>query len=671
MFNKILIANRGEIACRIIRSCEALGVKAVAVYSDADASSQHVLRANEAVYIGSNAAAESYLVGEKIIQAALDTGAEAIHPGYGFLSENPEFAEACDKAGVTFIGPSSTSMRAMALKGAAKDLMIDAGVPVVPGYQGDKQDDATLKAAADEMGYPVLIKAIAGGGGKGMRPVFAESEFIDALTAARREAKNAFGNDICLIEKLIEKPRHIEVQVFGDTHGDAVHLFERDCSLQRRHQKVIEEAPAPDMSDAMRKSMGDAAVKAAKAINYVGAGTIEFIVDVANGLENAPFYFMEMNTRLQVEHPVTEMITGTDLVAWQLAVAFGAPLPLKQNEITLNGHSMEVRLYAEDPSNDFLPAAGHIDVFNVPAIEHTRVESGVVSGDTVSIHYDPMIAKLVAWGADRDIAAARLTELLQETQLMGLPGNRSFLLRALTHPSFLAADLDTSFIARFEADLIPSGADTPVDRMLATLAIIATSDREAALDADISEEPDSPWNLVDSFTPNLPSTALYFYQDGEDVIEQRVRYAGEEIFIEEGGASFSAYIDDHDGLSISATIDGYALTYAAMMQAESVTLATGDKDSVIMRANTVFSADGDTEGSGSLTAPMPGKILDVLVNNGDEVTKGQSLIVLEAMKMEQTMTAPADGTVTDLSLTADDQVEAGQIILTITSSIQE
>jgi 3-methylcrotonyl-CoA carboxylase alpha subunit len=484
LFAKILIANRGEIARRIIRTAKRLGVRTVAVYSDADAKSAFVREADEAVHIGPAAAAESYLRGDKIITAAQATGAQAIHPGYGFLSENAEFAEACEASGIVFIGPRPDAIRAMALKGAAKALMIKAGVPVTPGYHGDDQSPDVLAVEAAHIGFPVLIKAVAGGGGKGMRRVDDPLQFADALISAQREGLSAFGDDKVLIEKYLEVPRHIEVQLFADAHGHVVHLFERDCSLQRRHQKVIEEAPAPGLSDAMRKAMGETAIKAAKAINYRGAGTVEFIVDMSGGLDDAPFYFMEMNTRLQVEHPVTEAITGLDLVEWQLRVASGEALPKTQSELTVTGHAFEVRLYAEDPQNDFLPATGKLERLEFPPA--ARIESAVEQGDEVSVFYDPMIAKIIVHAKDRTTALVQMREALLYTRLSGLATNLGFLRRVVSHADFIAGHMDTGFIGRHLEALLEPWPD------------IETPARAVAAD------PNSPWNDVTGWQLNLP-----------------------------------------------------------------------------------------------------------------------------------------------------------------------
>ena len=495
MFDKILIANRGEIARRIIRTCKRLGVRTVAVFSEADRHAPFVREADEAVLIGPAAVAESYLRGDRMIAAALNHNAQAIHPGYGFLSENAEFAEACAAAGLVFIGPTPSAIRAMALKGAAKALMSVAGVPVTPGYHGDDQDPGTLQAEADRIGYPVLIKAVAGGGGKGMRRVDQASDFADALVSAQREGQNAFGDPKVLIEKYIEVPRHIEIQLFADTHGHVVHLFERDCSLQRRHQKVVEEAPAPRLPDALRQAMGQAAVKAAQAIGYVGAGTVEFIVDVSKGIETAPFYFMEMNTRLQVEHPVTEEITGSDLVEWQLRVAGGEALPKTQDALAIAGHAIEVRLYAEDPENDFLPATGVLK--RLEFSKSARIETAVEQGDEVSVFYDPMIAKIIVHGADRAQTIATMREALIHTRVQGLTTNLGFLRRVISDADFAKGDIDTGFIGRHLDGLTSPWPDAEPDA--------------AACQAD----PTSPWNDIGGFWLNLPPRAHLHLDRGD------------------------------------------------------------------------------------------------------------------------------------------------------------
>lgn len=662
---KLLIANRGEIACRVMMTCQSLGIKTVAVYSDADKDAMHVAMADEAVHIGPPAASESYLVIDKIIGAAKATGADAIHPGYGFLSENPTFANACAEADIIFIGPSAASMDAMALKGAAKKLMTDADVPVVPGYHGDDQSPELLAAEAEKIGFPVLIKAVAGGGGKGMRIVEKADEMPAAIEAARREGENSFANGKLLIEKLIQKPRHIELQVFGDQNGHAVHLFERDCSLQRRHQKVVEEAPAPGMSQEMRRAMGEAAVKAAQAINYVGAGTVEFIVDVAGGLDDAPFYFMEMNTRLQVEHPVTEMITGQDLVEWQIAVAEGQPIPLSQDEIDVltNGHAVEVRLYAEDPFNNFLPAIGTIGLFD-PFAEtpvNTRVDAGVRAGDEVSIHYDPMIGKLVAWGETRDDAIHGLTNLLAETPVIGLSTNRDFLLRALRHPEFIAGDVHTGFIGAFEADLLAAHTISDRDYLVAAVAIWAN--RQAMFAADTSGD---PWSAHDGFRLNLPHSELLKFENGDGDLTI--------VSLEQTANGLLAALDGTEFLTTDVELAGNSLLYSEKGVRHQLFVSVTDTTVALVDASRTISLkrharDGgggdDTEGPGTIVAPMPGKILELKVAEGDTVSKGDPLLVMEAMKMEQTITAPRDGTVATIGAAAGDQVGDGSVLIVI------
>ncbi|MCJ9429051.1 acetyl-CoA carboxylase biotin carboxylase subunit [Kordiimonas marina] len=659
---KLLIANRGEIACRVMATCERLGIKTVAVYSDADRDALHVAMADEAVHIGPAPARESYLVAEKIIDACKRTGADAVHPGYGFLSENPAFAEACQKAGIIFVGPSAQSMRAMALKGAAKALMEDAGVPVVPGYHGDDQSLETLVAEAELIGFPVLIKAVAGGGGKGMRKVYSLEELPSAIEGARREGENSFGDGTLLIEKLIEKPRHIEMQVFGDVNGTAVHLFERDCSLQRRHQKVIEEAPAPGMSAEMRRAMGDAAVKAAEAIGYVGAGTVEFIVDVANGIDGAPFYFMEMNTRLQVEHPVTEAITGQDLVEWQIMVAEGKDLPLAQDEIEMmaDGHAVEVRLYAEDPYGGFLPATGKIGLFdpfaNVGAGQ--RIDAGVRAGDAVSIHYDPMIAKLIAWGEDRESAINALIDLVENTPVSGLTTNRDFLISALKDKDFRAGDVHTGFIEAHKNTLLTKPAVSAHDYALASAAILAA--RHTRIEGT------DPWAMADNFRLNLAhSEKLWFENEDGEVITATVAACNSTVTITVADATVDARIIDFDGDTLTLEVDGLRSRLFAEVDEAKVTLVTPERTMVIKRHARDGGLDDEVEGPGTITAPMPGKILDVKVTDGETVEKGQPLLIMEAMKMEQTITAPKAGTVSGLALTPGQQVTGGAVLLTI------
>ena len=616
MFKTLLIANRGEIACRIMRTAGRMGLTTVAVYSDADSQAMHVAQADKAVRIGPAAVRDSYLKIDAILAAAKETGAEAIHPGYGFLSENAEFAEACAAAGIVFVAPPASAIRAMGLKDRAKALMQEAGVPVVPGYLGDNQSTDHLAKEAGRIGYPVLIKAVAGGGGKGMRKVERAADFVAALEGAQREAQSAFGNAQVLIEKYVSRPRHIEVQVFADNHGNCVHLFERDCSLQRRHQKVIEEAPAPGMSPAMRASIGAAAVKAAKAVNYSGAGTIEFIADASDGLEADRIWFMEMNTRLQVEHPVTESITGTDLVEWQLRVAAGEKLPKTQDQLAIGGHAIEVRLYAEDPQTGFLPSIGTLERLRFP--QTVRVDTGVREGDAVTPFYDPMIAKVIAHDATREGAAAKLAAALEQVQIAGLKTNNAFLIRALTHPDFVAGAIDTAFIERHQAELVPPASLPP--------HILA-----AAADFVVHEHPDGgadPWNSRDGFRLGGSLTpAIEFLVDGKRALAaaqasaDAIRLAGGGIAVMEKGETF-----------VVQQYDPFAAADAAGAQSDRV------------------------------VTPMPGKIIQVLVKQGDKVKKGQPLAVLEAMKMEHTLAAPGDVTIAGVDVALGDQVADGAVV---------
>ena len=618
MIQKLLIANRGEIACRIIRTAREMGIATVAVYSDADAKALHVRSADEAVHIGPSPAAESYLVGEKIIAAAKQTGAQAIHPGYGFLSENADFAQAVKDAGLIWVGAPPSSIRAMGLKDAAKKLMRKAGVPVTPGYDGDDQSPERLKQEADAIGYPVLIKAVAGGGGKGMRKVDAEGDFLSSLESCRREAKASFGNDDVILEKWITSPRHIEVQVFGDSHGNVVHLFERDCSLQRRHQKVIEEAPAPGMDEATREEICAAAVRAAKAVDYEGAGTIEFIADASEGLRADRIFFMEMNTRLQVEHPVTEEITGVDLVEWQLRVAAGEPIPCKQDELFIDGHAIEARLYAEDPSSGFLPSTGSLDHFDIGL--RGRIETGAEEGDQISPFYDPMVAKLVTWAETREDAIEQLAEIADGVEIWPVRTNAAFIANCLRDEDFEDANLDTGFIERKINDLVES--DEPYEAIWQTAAdfvVLAETD-------DYDDQPAG-------FRLNAPgrlTTSLSFKGD------TRVVAAAE-------GAAFEAatgFVDPH---RVVVFADGMSFAF--------------DRGS---RGSGAAAA-----GDGAILAPMPGKVIALDVAEGDSVTAGQRLMVLEAMKMEHSLTAPFDGTVTQLSASEGGQVQVEAVLCVV------
>ncbi|MCG8269924.1 acetyl/propionyl/methylcrotonyl-CoA carboxylase subunit alpha [Aquamicrobium sp. NLF2-7] len=644
MFKKILIANRGEIACRIIRTARRMGVATVAVYSDADAGSMHVAMADEAVRIGPAPVTESYLVGERIVAAALETGAEAIHPGYGFLSENPDFVDRVVDAGLVFIGPSAASIRAMGLKDAAKRLMEKAGVPVVPGYHGEAQDIVLLASKATEIGYPVLIKARAGGGGRGMRRVDHPGDFAEALSSARREAKAAFGDDRVLVEKYVEKPRHIEVQVFGDNHGNAVHLFERDCSAQRRHQKVIEEAPAPGMTDEMRAAMTEAAIKAAKAIAYSGAGTIEFIVDASQGLKVDRFWFMEMNTRLQVEHPVTEMITGVDLVEWQLRVAHGEVLPLRQDEIELDGHAFEARLYAEDAARGFLPATGTLHHLWFPdeAAPGTslRVETGVREGDTISPFYDPMIAKLVVHGPDRKTALDGLGDMLAETEIAGSTVNTAFLAALAADPDFASGDVDTGLIGRKQDELtaIPAPAGAVV-----AAAVVAVSGLSDMADAG------DPWSALTGYAHFHATPRRITLGYGEEVVRAKVGVEAGRTFVE---------LDELNGETLRLRPSAINLA----RWPGHVSVFDGPVSYTFAVPDPLDRADEAGSGADSLRAPMPGLVKVVRAAAGDSVTKGQPLLILEAMKMEHSIAAPHDGVIVEIA-TEGSQVSDGTVLV--------
>ncbi|WP_166036660.1 acetyl/propionyl/methylcrotonyl-CoA carboxylase subunit alpha [Sphingosinicella sp. YJ22] len=642
MIASLLIANRGEIACRIIRTARRLGIRTVAVYSDADAKALHVREADEAVHIGPSPARESYLVGEKIIAAAKATGAEAIHPGYGFLSENAEFAEAVEAAGLVWVGPKAASIRAMGLKDAAKKLMQEAGVPTTPGYLGEGQAPERLQAEADGIGYPVLIKAVAGGGGKGMRKVNAAGEFAEMLLSCKREAASSFGDDRVLIEKYVERPRHIEVQVFGDTHGNVVHLFERDCSLQRRHQKVIEEAPAPGMDEATRAAVCEAAVKAARAVDYVGAGTIEFIADASEGLRADRIWFMEMNTRLQVEHPVTEEITGQDLVEWQLRVASGEPLPLRQEELSINGWAMEARLYAENPAAGFLPSTGPLKYFGLPSRKSRdgrslRVETGVCEGDEISSFYDPMIAKIIVLAKDREQAARSLALDCSFVDSWPVKTNARFLVAALEDPDFVSGNVDTGLIARKLDELVQP--DEPTQNALQSVAHMVT-DRlkggrsETIRDTYLSQEP-GPWAQQWGTRLNRdPAPAVVRLTDGRTVFEFEFNH--QEI-------NSSRWVERVD--------EGY--------------LVKDNGSNFILTEARAGGAAGGTEADGALISPMPGKIIAVEVRQGDSVAKGQKLVTLEAMKMEHSLVAPFDGVVAELNAAEGGQVSEGTLLARI------
>ncbi|MFV0665847.1 acetyl-CoA carboxylase biotin carboxylase subunit [Denitromonas sp.] len=656
MFEKILIANRGEIACRVIKTARRMGIKTVAVYSEADANARHVRLADEAVLIGPAAVKESYLVIDKIIAAAKQTGAQAIHPGYGFLSENEDFCHACDEAGIVFIGPPVSAIQAMGSKSEAKKIMGAAGVPLTPGYHGDDQDPALLKREADGIGYPVLIKAAAGGGGKGMRLVEKAEDFADLLGSCKREAISSFGDDHVLIEKYITRPRHIEIQVFGDSQGNCVYLFERDCSVQRRHQKVLEEAPAPGMTPERRAAMGQAAVDAAKAVGYVGAGTVEFIAN-----QDGSFYFMEMNTRLQVEHPVTEMITGLDLVEWQLRVASGEPLPLAQEQLQIRGHALEARIYAEDPDKGFLPSTGALVHLSPPAENlHVRVDTGVEEGDEISPHYDPMIAKLIVWDHSRERALARMLQALAEYRVVGVSNNISFLSRLTACPAFANADLDTGLIEREKAYLFPEAKATPAEVWyVAALAELLRETNRGAAKARRDEDPLSPWHARDGWRLNASAKRDLIFRLGEEQKTVNVAYRADGYTLTVDGQSVEARGELNDRGLLRVELDG--------MRMDATVVAANEKRHVFLhgRAWQLSNVDplhfaGEGGGAeGGLLAPMPGKVISLIAQAGAAVEKGAPLLILEAMKMEHTINAPAAGTVKAFRFAVGDQVGDG------------
>ncbi len=675
MFNKILIANRGEIACRVAATARRMGIRTVAVYSEADAGSKHVAFCDEAVLIGPAAAKESYLRGARIIEVALATGAQAIHPGYGFLSENAQFAEACAQAGLVFIGPPGSSMRAMGSKSAAKGLMEGANVPLVPGYHGENQDPEFLRLQADAIGYPVLLKASAGGGGKGMRVVERSEDFVAALGSCKREAISSFGDDKVLVEKYLQRPRHIEIQVFADKLVNCVYLHERDCSVQRRHQKVLEEAPAPGMPADRRAAMGEAAVNAARAVGYVGAGTVEFIAN-----QDGSFYFMEMNTRLQVEHPVTEMITGTDLVEWQLRVAFGEPLPKKQSELAIHGHAIEARIYAENPEKGFLPSIGTLRHMDTPSAVHfelggvagvepaaVRIDSGVREGDAISPFYDPMIAKLIVWGADRTQALARLSQALAEFQIVGLATNIAFLKRLVEGEAFATADLDTGLIERNGATLFPPSKAAAHGAL--ALASVALIEAESNTSASASANAADPWGQAqgwrlngdyrrvlsfgDEYAAGLPGGA---YQVG-------VVYHPQGWELEVDGVKQPLAVSGRDGATLSVRL-GEQSMHGTVRRDGDLFHVFSNGEHVSLAYNDPMAHAGETEAAGGrLTAPMPGKVVAVMVEGGQSVKKGDPLVIMEAMKMEHTIAAPSDGLVEEVLYAVGDQVADGAPLL--------
>ena len=662
MFEKILIANRGEIACRVIRSAKKLGIATVAVYSDADAQSQHVKLADEAIYIGESPAAQSYLQINRIIQAAVKTGAQAIHPGYGFLSENDQFAEACQANNITFIGPPVAAILAMGLKATSKALMEKAGVPLTPGYHGSNQDAEFLKQQADAIGYPVLIKASAGGGGKGMRLVERSEDFLNSLASCKSEAKSSFGNDEVLIERYVINPRHIEVQVFGDSHGNYVHLFERDCSVQRRHQKVLEEAPAPLVSQEKLDAMRQAAIDAARAVDYVGAGTVEFIVE-----QDGTAYFMEMNTRLQVEHPVTEMITGVDLVEWQLRVAFGEPLPKQQEQLKIHGHAIEARVYAEEPEKGFIPAIGQISYLHYPEQnQHVRVDSGIVQGDEISSYYDPMIAKLIVWGENREAALLQMHHALGQFHVDGLGNNIAFLDRIIRCDSFKNAELDTILIQREDEFLfknIPS---------LQPELVIATALTELLLRFSKNKPASNPvWQSETLWRVNIsPSYAIKLKLD-EELFQVNLSADKEGFIAEYQGEKFHISGQLLNANAAHFSINGKQDKIAFSQNAQGLTIFKNGQSHKFGYLNQKFSSEDAQSTEGNLKAPMPGVITQVLVAANDQVKKDDVLMTLEAMKMEYSIRAPHDGIISASYFQAGDQVKAGDELVEFQALVEE
>lgn len=664
MFTKILIANRGEIACRVAATAKRLGIQTVAVYADADAEAMHVKACDEAVHIGGSAPAQSYLQWQRILDAARATGAQAVHPGYGFLSENDAFATACAEAGLVFIGPKPASIRAMGLKAESKRLMANAGVPLVPGYHGENQDSAFLQEQADVIGYPVLIKASAGGGGKGMRVVSQAGDFAAALSSCQREAINSFANDAVLIEKYVQRPRHIEIQIFGDNHGNCVSLFERDCSVQRRHQKVLEEAPAPGMTAAMRLAMGEAAVAAAKAVQYVGAGTVEFIVEQADDGAMS-FYFMEMNTRLQVEHPVTEAVTGLDLVAWQLRVAAGEPLPKSQDQLQLNGHAIEARICAENPNQDFLPATGPLWHFSGPEASHfcftaggVRLDTGVTQGDVVSPFYDSMLAKLIVWGADRDEALAKLDKALSEMQVVGVANNVAFLRDVVQSASFSQGDLDTDLIARERDNLFKTQT---LSEDLAVAGVMGMVLRQ-----EVDAMGSNPWQAVDGWqvvgAPPRPFQLQGAWGDEVRALDVVLYSAPQRLRIADTDHAFEWRAHPR---GVSVCLNGVWTDLSVVASAGQYHVFSRAGHAVLQRVDPLAGSAQAADALGGLNTPMPGKLIRMDVAVGDTVAKGQVLAVMEAMKMEHSIASPRDGVVSEVFYAVGDQVAEGQALLTL------
>lgn len=658
MFTKILIANRGEIACRIIRTARRLGISCIAVFSEIDANALHVKLADEAYCIGPAPTRESYLRGNVIIETALKAGAQAIHPGYGFLSENAEFAEACAKAGICFIGPPAAAIRAMGSKSKAKEIMEKAGVPLVPGYHGTKQDLATLQQAAEKIGYPVLLKAAAGGGGKGMRVVIQATDLEVALHSAKREAQSSFGDDLILIEKYLTQPRHIEMQVFADTQGNVVHLFERDCSIQRRHQKIIEEAPAPNFSLKLRKQMGETAIAAAKAIGYVGAGTIEFLYD-----EDGSFYFMEMNTRLQVEHPVTEMITKQDLVEWQLRIANGEPLPCQQKQLNIHGHAFETRIYAEDPNHDFLPSVGQINYLKTPDENaFTRLDTGIRQGDQITPFYDPMMAKLIVWGEDRTSALEQLQKALAKFQVIGVTTNLNLLTAIARNSEFATGELSTNLIANHQQELIVTPALTTEILALTAVYILHLQKKTAQQNANLTHDPSSPWFSVDNWRLNLPAEQTLYFSDSQEY----------KVVIQKIEPAFIVKTMDQVITIQNLLIEENNLTATLLDQEAEANIFVSESDIYVLYkglryhfslSNNKNKASAAVEVKSHLTAPMPGRVVALLAKVNTEVEADTGLAVIEAMKMEHTIHAPTKGIIKEWYFQVGDLVEEGVELL--------
>ncbi len=673
MFRKILIANRGEIACRVAATARRMGIRTVAVYSDADAAAKHVAACDEAVRLGPAPARESYLRGELIVAAATATGAQAIHPGYGFLSENEDFAQACADAGLVFIGPPPSAIRAMGSKSEAKALMEQAHVPLVPGYHGADQSTALLKAHADRIGYPVLIKASAGGGGKGMRIVARAEDFDAALASCRREAAASFGDDRVLVEKYLQRPRHIEIQVFADAHGNCVYLFERDCSVQRRHQKVIEEAPAPGMTAARRRAMGEAAVAAARAVGYVGAGTVEFIAEADEHGNPGTFYFMEMNTRLQVEHPVTEMITGFDLVEWQLRVANGERLPALQNDLAIHGHAIEVRVYAENPDKGFLPAIGRLAHLALPTHvafarnadgvrahdpAPVRIDSGVRQGDAITPHYDPMIAKLIAWGEDRAQALARLAAALADVHIVGVANNVDFLTRLVGNPRFAQAQLDTGLIEHEYARLFAAEAVVSNDVLALACARLVVDETAA--------ETNDPWSLARGWRLNTTYTRDIVFKSERGVHDVDLEYTRDGYVFHHGALHAPLAIVAAQGTRLEVRFADRAFAADVVRDGDDLHVFANGRHRVVTLVDVIAHAgESEVDGAG-LAAPMPGRVIAIHVARGARVTKGTPLLVMEAMKMEHTIIAPADGTVDEFFYGVGEQVAEGAALVAFT-----